>query len=55
MQILIRLDCISSRAVLTHDEVLNIISAARVFIQREEDPRVREGAASPIKPTLALY
>jgi hypothetical protein len=55
MQILTRLDCIGSRAALTHGEVLNMISAARVFIQREEDPRGCEGAVSPIKPTLALY
>jgi hypothetical protein len=55
MQILTRRDCISSRAALTHGEVLNMISAARVFVQREEDPRGREGAVSPVKPTLALY
>ncbi len=51
-QVLARLDHISSRAALTHCEVLSIISAARVFIQREEDPRGREGAASLAKPTL---
>jgi len=51
-QVLARLDHISSRAALTYSEVLSMISAARVFIQREEDPRGREGAAPPAEPTL---
>ena len=38
--------------VLTHGKVLSMISAARVFIQRKEDPRGREGAAPPAEPTL---